>query len=110
MGAKLRIIRHKLRPARRNSLVTVRAKKAEPFYLSAEWRSLMRDIIRSRGRLCEDPGHAAGTPREGVRIFGDHIIEIRDGGPMLDPANIMLRCGPCHGRKTAEARAMRARE
>jgi 5-methylcytosine-specific restriction enzyme A len=38
-----------------------------------------------------------------VRIFGDHIIELKDGGAPLDPSNIMLLCPTCHARKTAKA-------
>jgi 5-methylcytosine-specific restriction enzyme A len=106
---KLRTVRARLQPSRR-SLVSVQAKKADPFYLSPEWRALMREIIRVRGRRCEDTDHDDGLPREGVKLYGDHVVEIFDGGPKLDPANIMLRCGPCHGRKTAMARAARARE
>jgi len=87
----------------------VREKQAEPFYLSPEWKALMRHLIKVRGRRCEDTEHDATKPREGVRIFGDHIIEIKDGGAKLDPLNILLRCGGCHGRKTAQARADRSR-
>jgi 5-methylcytosine-specific restriction protein A len=105
---KLRTIGHKLRPSTRPSLVTVREKQAAPFYLSPEWKALMRHLIGVRGRRCEDPEHDRAKPREGVRIYGDHVIEVKDGGALLDPANIMLRCAPCHGRKTALERARRA--
>jgi 5-methylcytosine-specific restriction enzyme A len=83
-------------------------KVADSFYLSTEWRSLIRHIIQVRGRRCEDPN--CKTPRRdaGQRIFGDHIIERKDGGAELDPANIMLRCSPCHGIKTASERGKRA--
>jgi 5-methylcytosine-specific restriction protein A len=40
-------------------------------------------------------------------VYGDHIIELQDGGALLDPANVMLRCAPCHGRKTAAERDKR---
>jgi 5-methylcytosine-specific restriction enzyme A len=106
---KLRTIGHKLKPSTRQSLVMVREKKAEPFYLSPEWKALMRHLIKVRGRRCEDTEHDRTKPREGVRLYGDHVIEISDGGARLDPSNIMLRCAPCHGRKTAAERAKRAR-
>lgn len=76
-------------------------KKADPFYLSPEWRKLMGEIIAERGRRCEECG------RTGTRIFGDHIIELQDGGAPLDKANVMCRCGSCHTRKTAASRARR---
>ncbi|MEI9804079.1 MAG: HNH endonuclease [Pseudolabrys sp.] len=69
----------------------------------------MRAIIKARGRRCQDEQHDPAKPREGVRLYGDHIVEIKDSGAKLDPANVLLRCAPCHGRKTAEARAERAK-
>lgn len=82
-------------------------KQADPIYHSPEWRALIAEIIRERGRRCEDPEHNPASPREGIRVFGDHIKELRDGGELLDKANVMLRCGSCHTRKTAQARAQR---
>ena len=43
-----------------------------------------------------------------MRVFGDHIIELKDGGALLDGRNVMLRCGSCHTRKTFEERAKRS--
>jgi 5-methylcytosine-specific restriction protein A len=108
MTGKLRTIGQKLRPPARNAMISVRPKEAKPFYLSPEWKALMRQIIKVRGRRCEDPQHDLTKPRDGVRLYGDHIVEIADGGRELDPFNILLRCGPCNGRKTAAARAARA--
>ncbi|MBA15556.1 MAG: HNH endonuclease [Sphingomonas sp.] len=79
-------------------------KRADGFYQSAAWRDLVRDIKAQRGNFCEDCG-ADGKTR---RLFGDHVIEVKDGGALLDPENIRLRCSPCHGRKTARVRADRA--
>jgi hypothetical protein len=109
MATKLRTIGHKLKPSVRHGSVVVREKKADPFYLSPEWKGLMRHLIKTRGRRCEDEQHDLEAPREGVRLWGDHIVEIIDGGAKLDPTNVLLRCGPCHGRKTAASRAARAR-
>lgn len=78
-------------------------KVVEPFYTSAPWLNLMASIKRERGARCQDCG------RSGVRIFGDHIIELKDGGAALDRRNVRLLCGSCHTRKTAKARAERAR-
>ncbi|WP_121219738.1 HNH endonuclease [Oceanibaculum indicum] len=82
-------------------------KKADAFYLSPEWRALVAQVIKERGRRCEDP--ACRTPHgPWGRIFGDHIHEIIDGGARLDPTNVMLRCSSCHAVKTAaEARRRR---
>lgn len=81
-------------------------KKADPFYLSPAWREFMSLVIAKRGMRCEDP--ACETPRgPWPRIVGDHIVEIRDGGAKLDEKNILLRCAPCHARKTARAKKRR---
>ena len=55
---------------------------------------------------CEDP-ECRQPHRRGIRVFGDHIQERRDGGADFDPANVLCRCGSCHTRKTAEQRAAR---
>lgn len=79
-------------------------KATEPnmgFYSSPEWRALRDRLLRERGRRCQDCG------RTGTRIFCDHVVELNDGGNGLDEANVRLRCGSCHTRKTADARARR---
>ncbi|WP_112515153.1 HNH endonuclease signature motif containing protein [Agrobacterium tumefaciens] len=76
-------------------------KKAESFYQSSEWRSLMSLLKRTRGNKCQRCG-ATGI------ILGDHIHERKDGGAELDPANVELLCLPCHNTKTAKAKAARA--
>jgi hypothetical protein len=83
------------------------AKAVDAFYISPAWRALIAEIIAERGRHCEDPLCRRESPPS--RVFGDHIIELRDGGAPLDKRNIMLRCGSCHTRKTAETRAVRTR-
>ena len=74
------------------------AKTTDPFYLSPEWRALVADIIRERSARCEDPT-CRFPGRSGVRVFGDHIVELKDGGAPLDKTNVMLRCGSCHTRR-----------
>ncbi len=80
------------------------AKKADAFYLSSEWRALMARLIKARGRRCEQCG------RTGTRIYGDHVIELQDGGAPLDDDNVMLLCGSCHTEKTTAVRAKRLSE
>lgn len=78
-------------------------KVRDPFYDSTEWRDLVRQTIRQRGRRCEDCG-------EGGRIYADHVVERRDRGAELDPGNVSLRCPTCHGKKTAAERVRRMAE
>ncbi len=76
-------------------------KTANRFYLSPEWRWLIAEIITQRGRRCEECG------RRNCRIFGDHIVELQDGGSALDAKNIQILCGSCHTTKTNAERAKR---
>ena len=96
---------HKLRPGR--AKLNLPAKRAAPFYLSPEWKALIASIKQKRGAYCQDPQHPVGVPRWKGRMFGDHVIELKDGGAALDERNIMLRCGACHTRKTMQQRGVR---
>lgn len=79
-------------------------KRSDPFYLTKPWRDLMRRLIVARGNVCQQCG------RSDVRLFGDHIHELKDGGAPLDPANIQMLCGSCHTKKTVKSRALRMKE
>jgi 5-methylcytosine-specific restriction endonuclease McrA len=99
---KLRNLGPRMREHQTNRLpAPARATPNAPFYKSPEWRTLMAAIIAERGRRCEACG------RTGCRIFGDHVIELSDGGSPLDRRNVKLLCGSCHTAKTAQARARR---
>lgn len=89
----------------RMETATVEPKRTNPLYLSPEWRELVTSIIAERGRQCESPG----CGRSNCRIFGDHVVELRDGGAPLDRRNVMLLCGSCHTTKTVRVRGERMR-
>jgi 5-methylcytosine-specific restriction enzyme A len=76
-------------------------KVAAPVYSSPEWRTLIAAIIKRRLRRCEKCGIT------GTKIYGDHRLELADGGAPLDEANIQLLCAACHGRKTVDERNKR---
>lgn len=81
-------------------------KEADKFYSSPEWRHLLGSILKERGRRCEDKN--CKNPRgPWSRIYGDHIIEIQDGGARLDRRNVLLRCPSCHTLKTIAERNKR---
>ncbi len=85
------------------------SKQAQAFYLQPAWRELVAAIILERGRRCEASGcrKAWGPDGRAIRLIGDHIAELQDGGETLNPANIRLLCLPCHNTKTARERAYR---
>lgn len=76
-------------------------KRAGAVYRDPRWRELVGEIKRERGSICEDCGKRG-------RVIADHVVELRDGGAAFDKRNIRLRCDPCHGRKTEQARRARA--
>lgn len=76
-------------------------KTVDPFYSTPEWRALVARLIAERGRRCEKCGATD------VRLYADHIVELKDGGAALDPANIQLLHGACHTKKTIEERNRR---
>ena len=80
------------------------AKQADAHYHSPEHRAWAAEGARLAGGVCQECG------RSGVRLFADHIHELRDGGAPFDPANRLMRCGACHSRKTAAVRAARMKE
>jgi 5-methylcytosine-specific restriction protein A len=61
----------------------------------------VRNRVRRRDKwkcvLCGKPGTDV-----------DHIVELVDGGSWGDMSNLRLLCNPCHKRKTAESRKIRA--
>lgn len=86
--------------------------------VSSAWQQLVDRLIRARGRVCQRCGKTHEDDGSPVKLIGDHIVERRDGGAELDPANVQLLCarrggngrahadgklGGCHARKTAEA-------
>jgi 5-methylcytosine-specific restriction protein A len=78
-------------------------KRADPHYLSAEHQAWRAGVMKRAGGRCQQCG------RSGCRLFADHIVELRDGGAGLDPANGQALCGSCHSAKTYAARGARTR-
>ncbi|KQP53016.1 HNH endonuclease [Methylobacterium sp. Leaf106] len=99
--ARLTTLKPQLRMIDTRIKVSRGTEPGQPFYSTPEWRELRDRLLRTRGRKCEDCG------RTGTRIYCDHVVEISDGGPGLDESNVRLRCGSCHTKKTADARAKR---
>lgn len=82
-------------------------KQTNAFYLTPEWRAKVRELVYRRGRQCEKCGKRrdhGGTP---IRLYLDHIIELRDGGALLDDNNLELLCAACHTKKSIAERIKR---
>jgi 5-methylcytosine-specific restriction protein A len=97
---KLRTLGSKLQPSQQFK-VKQPPKLTKAFYLGSVWRTFINDLIARRGRRCEVCG------RTHCRIFGDHTVELKDGGAPLEAANVKLLCGSCHTSKTIAARQAR---
>jgi 5-methylcytosine-specific restriction protein A len=78
-------------------------KTVEPFYTLPEYRVWRAEVIRRAQGRCQWPG----CGRAERRMYADHIIERKDGGADLDPANGQCLCHKHHGLKTAAARNRR---
>jgi 5-methylcytosine-specific restriction enzyme A len=78
-------------------------KVVEGFYQSKAWLALRRSRMR-------DADYAAAVARAGPgeRVILDHIVERRDGGAELDPANTQWLTMAEHQAKTSRERARRA--
>jgi 5-methylcytosine-specific restriction protein A len=99
--------RPKPRLAAAPSRIRPPAKVGDPFYDSQEWRILVARLIAVRGRRCEKCGRTRDAEGRSIRVYADHITELRDGGSLLDPAGIQLLCALCHGSKTQAERVKR---
>jgi 5-methylcytosine-specific restriction endonuclease McrA len=76
-------------------------KVVESFYSSAEWKATAAAIRKRDGYKCVKCGERLG------RLYVDHIIERKDGGPDFDHDNLETLCAPCHGKKGAGERVRR---
>jgi 5-methylcytosine-specific restriction endonuclease McrA len=85
----------------RTDIAAPMPKVGDGFYSTAEWIALRDRVRREAKGMCQ----VRGCTRRGHTV--DHIVEIRDGGPTLDRANLMLMCQPHHVEKTNTERANR---
>ena len=84
-------------------------KTAEPIYASREYAEWRRIVISRAHGYCQDPS-CKYPNRCGIRLFADHVIELKDGGAPFDPSNGLARCGSCHTIKTVAERIKRSAE
>lgn len=80
-------------------------KTADAHYASPEHKKWRAAVIARAGGACQGGGCGA----RGVRLFADHIVELRDGGEPFALDNGQALCGSCHSSKTARERTARQR-
>ena len=68
-------------------------KAYQPVYCSKAWRRLVAQLKLERGEYCQACGKHA------TYLEADHVVELKDGGAPLDPANVRLLCRPCPPRR-----------
>ena len=65
-------------------------KEANAVYQTPEHRAWAAAVISRAGGRCQWPGCTKAAPQH--RMVADHVIEIKDGGAPLDPANGQCLC------------------
>ena len=90
-------------------VVTPEGKQVDPVYRSPAYQAWRETVIARAGRRCEaiDAGVRCSKAEPRHRLFADHVVELRDGGSLLDPRNGRCLCGGHHTVKTVRARADR---
>ena len=80
-------------------------KQADAHYSSPEHKAWRKAAMVRAGWKCQAPGCTKRAPKD--RLYADHIVELRDGGDPLDPANSQVLCSSHHTSKTLDQRAKR---
>jgi hypothetical protein len=98
-------------PRSSGNTIKTEPKQVDAHYLTEEHKEWRKQVLGNAGNRCEaiENGFRCTKAAPESRMFADHIVERRDGGALLDPANGQCLCGAHHTKKTAAARAMRAR-
>jgi 5-methylcytosine-specific restriction protein A len=101
----LRTLPSRLKPATqaRASFRKTEGGKNAAHYQTEEHRKWRLAVLKRDGFACVK----CGATGRGVRLIADHIVEIEDGGALLDPANGQTLCLACSNRKTAASRGAR---
>jgi hypothetical protein len=89
--------------------VSLPPKQKADVYNSPEFRTWRSMVVQRAGYRCEalDNGHRCRKAHPEHRVYADHIIELFDGGSLLDPNNGQCLCASHHELKTIAARIKR---
>jgi len=89
--------------------ITLPPKQKDPVYDTPEFKAWRTTVLARADYQCEaiEHGYRCTNARPEHRLVADHIIELRDGGALLDVNNGMCLCDAHHQRKTMAMRARR---
>jgi hypothetical protein len=78
-------------------------------YTTPSFRLWRNAVVRRAGARCEAvvDGHRCSMAAPDHRVYADHVIEISDGGSVLDINNGQCLCASHHELKTVAARYRR---
>src|SRR4249920_361556 len=78
-------------------------------YLTTDYRAWRAHVVARAGGRCEavDGGHRCGRAEPEHRMFADHVVELKDGGSLLDLNNGQCLCATHHRRKTVSSQIER---
>lgn len=84
-------------------------KETDSHYGTAEHKVWRKAVLDRAGWRCEEvvDGRRCENRHPTSVMYSDHIIEIKDRGAKLDPANGKCRCASHHVKKTLDERAKR---
>jgi 5-methylcytosine-specific restriction enzyme A len=86
-------------------------KVKDPIYNTPAFRAWRAKVVARAGGRCEamDDGHRCMKAQPEHRLYADHIVELRDGGSLLDLNNGQCLCYQHHTIKTIAVRTKRLR-
>ena len=84
-------------------------RQIDPVYSTPEFQRWRAHVVARAGGQCEaiDNGYRCSKAKPQHRMYADHIIELRDGGSLLDINNGQCLCASHHQIKTVAARTRR---
>ena len=91
------------------STVPLPPKVKDVVYTTPQYRVWRAQVVARAGGRCEavDHGHRCSRAGPDYSMYADHIIEIRDGGSVLDINNGQCLCYSHHSIKTFEVNKKR---
>jgi hypothetical protein len=93
------------------STVPLPPKIKAPEYTTPQYRAWRAAVVARAGARCEAVvhGHRCTKTMPEHRMYSDHIVELKDGGSLLDINNGQCLCASHHELKTIAARTRRYR-